>query len=588
MKDNGTVYSANIMCPGDGGEKGCRTRAGPAHLPPPWLSPFGTASPSSFWDRSRAEPAETPNYRPPSDPGHVKVTSARAPRRASPMMTSPMVFVVKQEPQSDDESVVVEAAVPVPDGAESADGGIDDVVAKGDANCSGDGGSCDKCIRGAPSSSRTSSERERVRCATCSKVLANRTTLLKHLRIHTGEKPYQCPKCNRCFRQKEHRDKHVHVHSTGKAFECVVCNMTFGRRHFLEKHMQGIHKMDMRSAFEQHAVIFLDGSVQVQPSVLELQVETIDDPPAPPPPPAPKPPQAHRCPVCRRTFSLRYNLRRHMRTQHGQTTNTCEQCGKGFKRVSGLRTHEIAHSDVRLYQCTFCGRCFSQKHHLMRHQLVHTPKINIVCSVCHKGFRYASTFFEHMAIHDAEEEMRKKSEELQNSRHEDAEAGGMLKEEDVEDVETTASSRHQQERAEDEVFIVHTKLIPHQEQQPAFRDQQMTLQEHEMAHQVQQMTLQARQVALQEHQMALQEQQTALQERLMAHQERQGVHQEPLWHQEDYVAIENLDLDCMFCGRSMLDPHDLYQHLLEHCRETYGADRDACWEIGAADEILGL
>lgn len=497
------------------------------------------------------------------------------------MMTSPMVFVVKQEPQSDDEGVVVEAAAPVPVGAESPNGGVEDAVAKGDGGCSVDDGSCDKCAGGSPSSSRTTSERERVRCATCNKVLANRTTLLKHLRIHTGEKPYQCPKCNRCFRQKEHRDKHVHVHSTGKSFECVVCTMTFGRRHFLEKHMQCIHKMDMRSAFEQHAVIFLDGSVQVQPSVLELQVETIADPPPPPPPPPPKPAQVHRCPVCRRTFSLRYNLRRHMRTQHGQTTNTCQQCGKGFKRVSGLRTHEIAHSNLRLYQCTFCGRCFSQKHHLMRHHLVHTPKINIVCSVCHKGFRYASTFFEHMAIHDAEEEMKKKSEELQNSQQEDGEAGGALKEEDVEDVETTASSLHQQKRAEDELFIVHTKLTSPQKQQPAFREQQFALQE-------QRMTLQGRQVAVQEQGMTLQERQVALQAQQMAHQELQVVHQEQQWQREDYVAIENLDLDCMFCGRSMLDPHDLYQHVLEHCRETYGADRDECWEIGAVDEILGL
>ncbi|KAL3185661.1 hypothetical protein MRX96_028569 [Rhipicephalus microplus] len=62
--------------------------------------------------------------------------------------------------------------------------------------------------------------------------------------------------------------------------------MTFGRRHFLEKHMLSVHKMDMRSAFEQHAVIFLEGSNQVEPSALELQVDTIVDPVVPPPPPS--------------------------------------------------------------------------------------------------------------------------------------------------------------------------------------------------------------------------------------------------------------------------------------------------------------
>ncbi|KAH6933154.1 hypothetical protein HPB50_012505 [Hyalomma asiaticum] len=453
-----------------------------------------------------------------------------------------MVFVVKQEPRNDDEGVA-EAAVPVSNGAESD--GVRDVAARSDSDSSS-GGNCDKC---GSSSSRSTPDRDRVQCGTCNKMLANRTTLIKHLRIHTGEKPYQCSKCNRCFRQKEHRDKHVNVHSQGKAFECVVCSMTFGRRHFLEKHMDSVHKMDMRSAFEQHAVIFLDGSGQVPPPLLEI--ETVVEPPLPPKPPAPKPAQVHRCPVCRRTFSLRYNMRRHMRTQHGQTSNTCHQCGKDFKRMSGLRTHEITHSDFRPYQCALCGRCFSQKHHLMRHRLVHAPKINIVCSVCQRGFRYASTFFEHMAMHDAEEEMRKNSRELQVPQI--AEIAGVTNEEHAEDFTASASSFLEQESAEEQVFVVGSQSTAHQEELAALLELGLSFEE--------------RQVALQEEQVPPQEQQ---------------------WHREDYVAIDNLDLDCMFCGSSMLDPCSLYQHLLEHCRETCGGDRDDCWEIGGADEILGL
>ncbi|KAL3185660.1 hypothetical protein MRX96_028568 [Rhipicephalus microplus] len=66
------------------------------------------------------------------------------------MMTSPMVFVVKQEPKSDDESLLVEAAVPVPDCAESAYGGVEDAVANDDVDRSGGGESCNSCAGGTP------------------------------------------------------------------------------------------------------------------------------------------------------------------------------------------------------------------------------------------------------------------------------------------------------------------------------------------------------------------------------------------------------------------------------------------------------
>ena len=49
-------------------------------------------------------------------------------------------------------------------------------------------------------------------CSYCGKVCAFRSDLEKHLRVHTGAKPYKCELCGKAFSQKGTLKTHMLVH----------------------------------------------------------------------------------------------------------------------------------------------------------------------------------------------------------------------------------------------------------------------------------------------------------------------------------------------------------------------------------------
>ncbi|XP_039527842.1 gastrula zinc finger protein XlCGF8.2DB-like [Pimephales promelas] len=168
---------------------------------------------------------------------------------------------------------------------------------------------------------------EKFSCKLCGMEYRQSISLVRHMRIHTGEAPYTCELCGRGFRRKDWLVLHSSVHTGNKRksikrFSCDQCGKMF------------------------------TGSTALQSHLYKHRGE-----------------RPFTCVHCDKTFFSQTNLKRHQIESHSDSKQfCCPVCGSGFSRLFSLQKHTRIHMGKRPFSCPDCRKTFRNEYTMNMHR----------------------------------------------------------------------------------------------------------------------------------------------------------------------------------------------------------------------------
>uniref|UniRef100_A0A8C4UQM7 C2H2-type domain-containing protein n=3 Tax=Neoaves TaxID=3078114 RepID=A0A8C4UQM7_FALTI len=173
------------------------------------------------------------------------------------------------------------------------------------------------------------SKRKPHKCEDCGRIFNWRNHLIRHQRLHTGERPYKCSICGKGFNDGSPLLIHEMLHRGEKPYKCLDCGKSFSQSSHLISH-QVVHTNE-------------------KPYV---------------------------CPDCGKSFARQQYLLMHRRVHTGERPYECRDCGKSFRKSSDLVRHKTVHTGEKPFKCPICGKGFTQNFRCNAHKKAHSKEVN--------------------------------------------------------------------------------------------------------------------------------------------------------------------------------------------------------------------
>ncbi|CAL1526519.1 unnamed protein product, partial [Lymnaea stagnalis] len=127
-------------------------------------------------------------------------------------------------------------------------------------------------------------------------------------------------------------------------------------------------------------------------------VQSIESPPSPPIGGRRK----YRCKECNKTFKLRKDLTRHVKTHAASRKYSCSVCNSGFPTKPLLKRHMSTHTDNRSYSCQECSTICNSVAELREHKRSHPHVRAFSCTICAYSAKRQKDLTKHMLVHTAD------------------------------------------------------------------------------------------------------------------------------------------------------------------------------------------